>query len=125
MNPSDNELCSDPTASTTHIKLLRTNSDPLHVRCVVSVSTTQNGKVEIAAVNSPAGADYKSITSTDTVSGVDITNCSFTIIPTSGGVSDPPIVSVSFTVNQGVAAASRQDFMANVSFQTTISLRGY
>src|SRR3990170_4782911 len=33
LNPSDNNLCASPTQSTTHIKLLRTNSDPLHIRC--------------------------------------------------------------------------------------------
>jgi len=125
LNQSNNNLCSDPTASTTHIKLLRTNSNPLHVRCVASVSTTQNGKVEIAAADNPADADYRSITSTDIVSGVDITNCAFTITPTSGGVSAPPIVAVNFAVSQGVDATSRSDFLANVSFQTTISLRGY
>ena len=108
---------------TTYIKLLRQNADPLHIRCVNPAG--ENGRIEIAVSTDQPATNFTSITSQDTVSGVDITYCSFTIIPTSGGVSDPPIVSVSFTVNQGVDAASRADFMANVSFQTTISLRGY
>jgi len=124
LNPADGNLCASPTQSTTHIKLLRTNSDPLHIRCVNPAG--ENGRIEIAVSTDQLPTNFTSITSQDTVSGVDIkNNCSFTIIPTSGGVSDPPIISVSFTVNQGVGAFSRQDFMANVSFQTTISLRGY
>ena len=108
---------------TTYIKLLRQNADPLHIRCVNPAG--ENGRIEIAVSTDQPATNFTSITSQDTVSGVDITYCSFTIIPTSGGVSDPPIVSVSFTVNQGRDAFSRVDFMANVSFQTTISLRGY
>ena|SRR3990167_1495583 len=132
LNPADGSLCVSPTQSTTHIKLLRTNSDPLHIRCVPPSGITQNGKIEIAASNVSIGqvpTNFVSITSQDTVSGVNITNCDtntiFTIVPSSGGVSAPPIVAVNFKVSQGVAAASRQDFVANVDFQTTISLRGY
>src|SRR3990167_5504516 len=124
LNPADGSLCASPTQSTTHIKLLRTNSDPLHIRCVNNAG--ENGRIEIVTSLDQLPTNFTSITSQDTVSGVDIKDdCSFIIVPSSGGVSDPPIVSASFNVNQGVDAASRQDFMANVSFQTTISLRGY
>ena len=133
-NPADGSLCASPTQSTNYIKLSRTNSDPLHIRCVKNAG--ENGRIEItvsAVALDTIPANFTSITSQDTVSGVDITDITvitycttiFTIVPSSGGVSDPPIVSISFKVNQGVDATSRQDFMANVVFQTTISLRGY
>lgn len=128
LNPTNGSLCANPTQQTAHIKLLRPNSDPLHIRCVKNAG--ENGRIEIAVSAVDLGtipANFTSITSRDTVSGVDITDCStiFTIVPSLGGVSAPPIVSISFRVNQGVAAASRQDFLASVNFQTTISLRGY
>ena len=134
LNPADGSLCASPTQSTNYIKLSRTNSDPLHIRCVKNAG--ENGRIEItvsAVALDTIPANFTSITSQDTVSGVDITDITvitycttiFTIVPSSGGVSDPPIVSISFKVNQGVDATSRQDFMANVVFQTTISLRGY
>ena len=121
----NNNLCDIPSDPTTHVKLLRTNADPLHIRCVPAVGQTQNGKIDIAVSDNPADSDYTSITSQDTVSGVNIEDCEFSVIPSLGGVSAPPIVSVNFKVNQGVAAPSRQDFLANVDFQTTISLRGF
>jgi len=130
INPANGSLCASPTQSTSHIKLLRTNSDPLHIRCVKNPG--ENGRIEIAVSAVALGtipSNFMSITNQDTVSGVDITdtdcNTVFTIVPSSGGVSAPPIVAVNFKVNQGVAAVSRQDFLANVAFQTTISLRGY
>ena len=135
INPTNGSFCASPTQPTSHIKILRTNSDPLHIRCISSSGTTQNGRIEIAVSAVDLGtipANFTSITSQDTVSGVSISGVSvpdcntiFTIVPSSGGVSDPPIVTLSFTVNQGVAAASRSDFLASVDFQTTISLRGY
>ena len=119
------DLCS-PADPKTYIKLIRQSADPLHIRCVNNDG--ENGRIEIAVSAVVLGtipSNFTSITSQDTVSGVDITNCSFTIVPSSGGVSGPPIVSMSFRVSQGVAAASRSDFLASVDFQTTISLRGY
>ena len=95
------------------------------MRCVDPVGQTANGRIEIASSTLDDPTNFTSITNTDTKSGVSVTNCKFNVVLSSVGVSAPPIVAVSFTVNQGVEAASRQDFMANVSFQTTISLRGY
>ena len=118
-------LCTANPLDLTYIKLSRTNSDPLHIRCVAAVGTTQNGKIEIAVSQDQLPTNFTSITNQDPVSGVDITNCSFKVIPSSGGISAPPIVAVSFTVSQGVDAPSRLDYKANVDFQTTISLRGY
>jgi len=107
------------------VKLLRPNTDPLHIACVDPVGQTENGRIEIASSLLDDPVNFTSITNTDIKSGVSVTDCKFNVVASSGGVSAPPIVAVSFKVNQGVAAASRSDFLANVDFQTTISLRGY
>src|SRR3990167_5734120 len=107
------------------VKLIRVNADPLRIRCVDPVGQTENGRIEIASSLLDDPVNFTSITNTDLKSGVSVGDCKFNVVASSGGVSAPPIVAVSFKVNQGVAAASRADFMANVSFQTTISLRGY
>ena len=107
------------------VKLFRVNADPLRIRCVSPVGQTENGRIEIASSALDDPTNFTSITNTDVKSGVSVGNCKFNIVLSSGGVSAPPIVAVSFTVSQGVAAASRSDFVANVDFQTTISLRGY
>ena len=120
--------------STNFIKLIRSGKDPLYLKCFPSVSETSNGWIgtsvrsESAIPPTPADVDFTSLTNnTDLVSGVDIV-CStgppgFDVIPSSS--TAPPIVTINFTVNQGIKAPSRQDFVANAQFQTTISLRQY
>ena len=107
------------------VKLIRVNTDPLRIRCVDPVGQTANGRIEIASSTLDDPDNFVSITNTDIKSGASVTYCKFKVVVSSGGVSAPPIVAVSFSVSQGVDAPSRQDFLANVSFQTTISLRGY
>ena len=107
------------------VKLIRVNTDPLRIRCVSPVGQTENGRIEIASSADADPTGFTSITNTDIKSGVSVTNCKFNVVLSKEGVSAPPIVAVNFTVSQGVAAASRSDFLANVDFQTTISLRGY
>lgn len=114
----ENDNCTD-------VKLTRVNADPLRIRCVNPDGLTANGRIEIASSLLDDPTNFTSITNTDIKSGVSVTNCKFNVVLSSGGVSAPPIVAASFTVNQGVDAPSRQDFLANVDFQTTISLRGY
>ncbi|MBI4057942.1 type II secretion system protein [Candidatus Microgenomates bacterium] len=108
-----------------YVKLFRPNTDPLHIRCASAVGQTESGRIEIASSALDDPTNFTSITNTDTKSGVSVSNCKFNVVPSFGGVSAPPIVAVSFTVSQGVAAVSRSDFVASVDFQTTISLRGY
>ena len=69
--------------------------------------------------------DNNPITNKDPIAGVDIKDCSFDVLGSSEGGTSPPIVSIRFTVNQGVLAPSRKDFVANVQMQTSISLRQY
>lgn len=117
--------------STNFIKLTRSGESPLYIKCfpnVVGVSNGWIGTVEIPEPTIPADADFTSLTNnTELVSGVDI-NCftsppGFDVIPASS--TAPSIVIISFSVNQGINAPSRQDFLANAQFQTTISLRQY
>ena len=125
-------LCDNVDADTKYMKVLRVGQDPLHIRCFSSTSTTNGWIGTVVTSNDyPALGAYTSTTNNDTVSGVDVRcspsdppdNLGFKIIPTGSGL--PPIVSISFVVNQGVSASSRADFLANVKFETTISLRKY
>lgn len=95
---------------------------------------TYNGWIGIFSdtSNSPptTSASYQSLTAkTDLVSGVDIDCTSgvlggkaFQVSPVTSSVKG---VTIGFTVNQGINAPSRVDFLANVKFQTVISLRMY
>ena len=98
----------------------------LYIACFNTVGTTSNGWI---GTSTTGASPYTSITNTDIVSGVHI-NCNppnagktFSVGPSS--TLSPAVVSVSFVVNQAAAAPSRQDYKANVTFQTTISLRKY
>ena len=125
-NATDAECrLTDINSDCTWIRLSRLNTDPLNIKCVIPVGQTANGRIEIASSTLDDPTNFTSITNTDIKSGVSVTNCKFNVVLSSGGVSAPPIVAVNFAVSQGVAATSRSDFLANVSFQTTISLRGY
>lgn len=94
-------------------------------------ATTQAANGWIGLANLQTGAavtlsDYKSLTNNgNLVDGVDISTCNFSVIPASTGSASPAIVSLSFTINQGISAPSRRDFLSNAQFQTTISLRKY
>src|SRR3990167_7980737 len=124
-NATDADCMLGENDNCTDLRLLRVNADPLRIRCVNPVGQTANGRIEIASSALDDPTNYTSITNTDIKSGVSITYCKFNIVLSSGGVSSPPIVAVEFTISQGVAAVSRSDYLANVKFQTTISLRGY
>ena len=108
-----------------YIKLTGSSEDPLHIKCFPSTAST-NGWIGMVAsgADSPFDSSFVPLTNKDdTISGVDIQNCDFRVIEATPSL--PAIVSISFGVNQGIAAPSRQDFLANVAFQTTISLRKY
>ena len=113
-----------------HIRLERSNADPLHVKCFDPDATTgseKNGKIStvVSTSGNPLDSTYTDITNSDLISGVDITACSLTVRGASAGTSSPPIVTISFIASQGLKAPSRQDYKASVTFQTTISLRRY
>ncbi|KKR58450.1 MAG: hypothetical protein UT95_C0005G0018 [Candidatus Curtissbacteria bacterium GW2011_GWB1_40_28] len=118
-----------PNGSSSGVNITKTDGNSLYIACFNSIaSPSSNGWIGVADVSPGTDintGDYESITSRDTISGVDIT-CTpplgFKIIPTASG--SPPIVSISFMV-QGIDAPSRADFLANVKFETTISLRQY
>lgn len=100
----------------------------LYAACFAT-SPAANGWIGLANLQtgaSPSLSDYKSLTNNvNLIDGVDISTCNFSVIPTSTGSSSPAIVSLSFTINQGISAPSRRDFLSNAQFQTTISLRKY
>lgn len=111
-----------------YVKLIRPNADPLHIKCFYDTSPkSQNGWIGTVVSTSvnPPELNYTPVTNTHLVSGVDINSCSLSVAAASSGTASPPIVSFSFVANQGINAPSRQDFFANVKFQTTISLRKY
>lgn len=71
------------------------------------------------------GAAYSSMTNQDLIAGVDVVDCNLRVVSASVGGTNSAIVSVSFVMSQGKDAPSRQDFKADVKFETTISLRNY
>ena len=100
----------------------------LYLVCFDSDSVAgKNGWIGIADVSPGTDTDvlsnYNPVTNKNSVSGVDVSNCNFTVLSTSAG--SPPVVSMSFVVNQGIEAPSRADFLANAKFETTISLRNF
>src|SRR3989344_5153439 len=105
-----------PNGSSSGVDLTKTDGNSLYVVCFDSIaSPASNGWIGVADVSPGTDintGDYESITSRDTISGVDIT-CTpplgFKIIPTASG--SPPIVSISFMVDQGIDAPSRAHFL--------------
>jgi len=64
------------------------------------------------------------ITNTDPISGIDITNCpSWYSLQIRAGA--PTVVKITLKINQGVQAPTRYDFLANVTLETSVSLRTY
>ncbi|MDP2735545.1 MAG: hypothetical protein Q8P12_05040, partial [bacterium] len=60
------------------------------------------------------------ITDNGYVSGVNVTSLVFSV-----SNSDPATVSISISITQPLGAASRIDFQAGTTLQTTVSLRSY
>ena len=100
------------------IKLVMSDNKTLYVACFPPGST--NGYIAV----SNDGSNYTSITNQDLISGVDVKPCDIKCDcdPKS---TKPAVVTVDFTLSQGVGAPSRRDFAANVQFKTVISLRSY
>ncbi len=73
-----------------------------------------NGKITINGA---------SVTSTDAVTGVDVTTTTFSLLPIVEGL--PKVIQVDITLNQGVSASTRRDFQANIKLTNTYSLRTY
>ncbi|HSX19239.1 MAG TPA: hypothetical protein VLE91_03845 [Candidatus Saccharimonadales bacterium] len=100
----------------------------LYLGCIGAGSGT-NGwigtKTALTTDPVPTSATLISVTNTDAVSGVNITNCTFTVQPASTGAISPAVVMVAFVANQGISAPVRSDYNASAAFQTTISLRKY
>lgn len=109
----------------------------IYLICVnSSASPAANGWIGIYSDNlnsPPTGASkYQKLTNNEsTLSGIDI-NCdvdptattasAFQVSPVGSALK---VVTINFIANQGVAAPSRADFLANAQFRTTISLRKY
>lgn len=116
-----------PAGASSGVSLTIAGANSLYIACFTPTASA-NGWIGVASSASgltPTLSDYKPVTNQDTVLGVDIQSCSLSVLPVSSGEDSPPVVSVSFLVNQGIAAPTRSDFLANAQFQTTISLRKY
>lgn len=119
-------VCDAVDVSTLHIKLLRQNQTPLHIKCFAPTAA-DNGYIGtvVSSLDNPSDNVYIAVSNTDPVAGVDITSCSMVGTKATSGGSSSAAVTLDLTINQGVQAASRQDFKAKVQFKTTISLRQY
>ncbi len=117
-----------PLGATNGVVLTLPNARTLYAACFASTPSA-NGWIGLANMQTgttPALSDYKSLTNNgNAIEGVDISACSFSVVAATSGTSSPAVVSVNLTINQGVSAPSRADFLSNAKFQTTISLRRY
>jgi len=104
------------------IVLTKQDGTSLYIGCWSSVAGSSNGWIGTSTTGS-VGSFMSLTNKDDLVSGISVDNCSFNVTAASGGGSSPPVVSVEFTMSQGISAPSRSDFVANAKFQTTISLR--
>ena len=114
--------------SSKYIMLTRNDDDPLHIKCFSDSSPkSANGWIGtvVSASANPSDFSYTPVTNQDLVSGVDINSCDFRVLVKTAGAASPAVVSIAFFASQGIGAPSRQDFVASVKFQTTISLRQY
>lgn len=108
-----------PPGANDGVSLTLGDGTSLNIACFPAGANT-NGYI-----GTSTAASYTSVTNQDLTSGVDVTDCNLRVIPASVGAVNSAFVSVSFVMNQGKNAPSRQDFKANVKFETTISLRRY
>ncbi|GEM_PF-3576856 len=117
-----------PQGAVNGVVLTLASARTLYAACFAGTPSA-NGWIGLANMQTgvtPSLSDYKSLTNNNNViEGVDISVCSFSVVLASTGNSSPAIVSLNFTINQGVLAPSRRDFLSNAQFQTTISLRRY
>jgi len=85
-------------------------------------AVTSNGKIEVFFSDIGISVPL-ALSDTDPFSGVDITTpCCFSSIA-KFNTSSPDMLKVSFTLRQGISAAARQDFQAEVQMEKSISLR--
>ncbi len=117
-----------PAGASSGVALTISGNQSLYIVCFNSVAGTSNGWIGTASLapgTSPSLSDFKAVTNIDTISGADVSSCNIAVTSFSVGAISPPIVAINFTMNQGINAPSRKDFLANSKFQTTISLRNY
>jgi prepilin-type N-terminal cleavage/methylation domain-containing protein len=108
-------------ADPTQIVLTKQDNTSLYIKCTPAVANVSNGWIGTSAIST--GPFTPLTNKDDIVSGISVDNCLFNVTASSGGGSSPPVVSMEFTMSQGISAPSRADFVANAKFQTTISLR--
>lgn len=120
-----------PGAAST-VRLTLSNGLFLFISCANRLGTTSNGWIgtlgpQASGVTPGSVNSFAPMTNRDTVAGVDIVcDAAGTFqVTSSSTTTNSPIVKVGFSANQGVSAPSRVDFLANVRFDTTISLRQY
>lgn len=120
-----------PAGSTSAIQLNLADGTYLFLVCFDSVaSPLTNGWIGIASSASASppssSAGYQALTNTDNSLGVDV-DCSAQTFEVDGALVAPypQIITIAFTLNQGVGSTARADFLAGANFKTTISLRKY
>ncbi len=108
-----------------HLKLTTASSGVFHIRCFPTGAT--NGWIGTSSDSrdDPPLVSYTPLTNRDDpISGINVSVCSLTAQAASTGGLSPGVVSISFTLTNGVGAnALRPDLKGSAAFQTTISLR--
>src|SRR3990172_5431620 len=99
-----------------YIVLNRYDNEPLHIACF-SASAELNAYIAIRTDSAP---EYTSLTNQDPITGVDV-DCSKLDVVKPSSSETPPFINIELILNQGKDAPSREDFLANVKFNTTIS----
>ena len=86
-----------------------------------SVATNKNNYINKALSDCEGTASGAGeMTNTDRTSGVNVSALTFSVTGTG-----PKVVKISLSLEQGLAAAARQDYRASVNLETTVSTRSY
>lgn len=106
------------------IQIVIDDNNSFYIRCFPTAALANGYIGAVTKSSSPALSDYVPVTNNNPAhpeAGIDVASCTLRVDKN----ASPPVVTIKFTMNQGLGAPSRQDFQANVAFQDTISLRNY
>ncbi len=112
-----------------NLKVTKDTGDYLFIVCQSGVGGKNPRIIELQTTRSTppllTSPVWKSASNDDTATGIDISNCKFSVYPadfSAEGAPIPAVVSISFDAGK---AGQRADLSAKSTFETTISLRKY
>lgn len=112
-----------PAGASNGVAITNSDGSPLYIACFTPTSSN-NGWIGVSILApSDTVNNYKTLTNTDPVSGINVSSCSLSAA--SGSTLSADVVTIKFTADKAIKAPQRSDFNASAVFQTTVSLRKY